>query len=230
MLAWTARKLLRDQRTVALVGHDMIRLRARLGQRFRRVPAHSRKLHLGCGDRRVPGWLNCDVSGSECDIDLAAGRLPFPDNSSDAIVMQHVVEHLDLREQLLPLLRDLHRICADGGRVWLSCPDLAKVCTAYLDDRGRALMEDRRQRWPDYTLGGVPVQHFINDLFQARGRHRNLFDFELLSWALGQAGFGPVERIVEADLLAAHPGFPPRHDDRQSLYVVAGKAAAPHGH
>jgi predicted SAM-dependent methyltransferase len=227
MLAWTLNKLRFDTRTIMYAGHDMARLKARLGARHRKILENVRKLHLGCGDRRVPGWLNCDVSGSEFDVDLAAGSLPFPDRSAETIVMQHVVEHLDLREQLIPLLRELHRVCADDSRVWLSCPDLAKVCAAYVEDRGRALEADRRRRWPDYSLGGAPVQHFINDLFQARGRHRNLFDFEILAWALDLAGFRSVARVVEADLLAAHPDFPPRHDDLQSLYVVAHKAAGP---
>lgn len=184
----------------------------------------SHRIHLGCGDRRVPGWLNCDVANSEFDIDLAAGRLPFPDGSVSVVVMQHVIEHLELHGQLIPLFRELHRVCADDATLWLSCPDLAKVCAAYAADRGQALKEDRCRRWPDYSLGGAPVQQFINDLFQARGRHRNLLDLELLAWALNQAGFPAGERITEADLLAAHPEFPPRHDDAQSLYVKACKS------
>ncbi|MFI7103485.1 methyltransferase domain-containing protein [Streptomyces sp. NPDC050161] len=164
------------------------------------------------------------MTGSEFDIDLAARRLPFPDRSVTVVVMQHVVEHLELREQLIPFFRELHRVCTDDAVLWLSCPDLAKVCTAYTVDRGQALKEDRCRRWPEYSLDGVPVQQFINDLFQARGRHRNLFDFELLAWALGQAGFHSVARIEECDLLAAHPEFPPRHDDEQSLYVRVCKS------
>ncbi|MEV0277837.1 methyltransferase domain-containing protein [Streptomyces sp. NPDC050610] len=222
------RKLDFDPRTIALVEHDFSRLLARFRQRRRMRRAgglpESRRIHLGCGDRRVPGWSNCDVAGSECDIDLAAARLPFPDGSVTAVVMQHVVEHLELRGQLIPLFRELHRVCADDAVLWLSCPDLAKVCAGYAADRGQALVEDRCRRWPDYSLGGAPVQQFINDLFQARGRHRNLFDLELLAWALDQAGFGSVERIEEAGLLAAHPEFPPRHDDAQSLYVRACKS------
>ncbi|ANW17160.1 glycosyl transferase family 2 [Streptomyces clavuligerus] len=228
MMAWALRKLEFDPRTVSFVEHDVARLRARLRQRrwargTRSAPV-PRGVHLGCGARRVPGWLNCDVSGSECDIDLAAGRLPFADGSVDAVVMQHVVEHLELKGQLIPLLRELYRVCSDDAVLWLSCPDLAKVCAAYTADRGRALKEDRCRRWPDYSLDGAPVQQFVNDLFQARGRHRNLFDLELLAWALEQAGFRSVERIAEADLLAAHPGFPPRHDDEQSLYVRVCKS------
>ncbi|MGW2631169.1 methyltransferase domain-containing protein [Streptomyces chattanoogensis] len=164
------------------------------------------------------------MSDSECDIDLAAGRLPFPDGSVTVVVMQHVIEHLELRGQLIPLFRELHRVCSDDAELWLSCPDLAKACAAYTADRGQALKEDRCRRWPEYSLDGAPVQQFINDLFQARGKHRNLFDLELLTWALGQAGFSSVERIEEDDLLAAHPEFPPRHDDEQSLYVRARKS------
>ncbi|WP_369363950.1 methyltransferase domain-containing protein [Streptomyces sp. CG4] len=228
VIAWTLRKLDFDPRTITFVEHDCARLLARLRKR-RRVPRPEnssgfRRIHLGCGDRRVPGWLNCDVSGSDFDIDLANGRLPFPDASVTVVVMQHVVEHLELRGQLIPLFRELHRVCTDDAVLWLSCPDLAKVCAAYTVDRGQALKEDRCRRWPDYSLGGAPVQQLINDLFQARGRHRNLFDLELLTWALGQAGFPAVEPVKEAELLAAHPEFPPRHDDEQSLYVRVRKS------
>ncbi|MFF2812862.1 class I SAM-dependent methyltransferase [Streptomyces sp. NPDC058000] len=228
MIPWVLRRLDFDPRTISFIEHDFSRLLARLRQqrppRGSEVVSWSPKIHLGCGDRRVPGWLNCDVSGSECDIDLAAGHMPFPDDSVTAVVMQHVVEHLELHGQLIPLFRELHRVCTDDAVLWLSCPDLAKVCAAYATDHGQALKEDRCRRWPEYSLGGAPVQQFINDLFQARGRHRNLFDLELLTWALGQAGFLAVERIEEADLLAAHPGFPPRHDDEQSLYVRVCKS------
>jgi predicted SAM-dependent methyltransferase len=224
MLAWTMRTLRFDPRTVAYVRHDVARLVARLKLRGRPVPEHARRLHLGCGNRRVDGWLNCDVSGSEFDLDLAVGQLPFPDGSVDVIVMQHVIEHLNLHDQLIPLFRELYRMFANDGQLWLSCPDLAKACSAYLDDRGRALEEDRRMRWPDYSLNGAPVQHFINDLFHQNGEHRNLFDIELLTWALKQAGFSCVQRVIEADLLAAYPEFPPRCDDFHSLYVLAIKA------
>jgi predicted SAM-dependent methyltransferase len=225
VLAWMMRRLRFDPRTVAYVSHDVARLAARLRLRTRPVPEHARKLHLGCGDRRVDGWLNCDVSGSEFDLDLAVGQLPFPNGSTDVIVMQHVIEHLNLHDQLIPLFHELYRICAEDGRLWLSCPDLAKVCAAYLHDRGRALEEDRRRRWSDYSLGGAPVQHFINDVFHGKGMHRNLFDLELLTWALNRAGFSSVQRTTEANLLSTHPEFPARHDDLQSLYVVVSKAA-----
>lgn len=215
-----------DPRTIGYLRYDVARLRARLQMRWRPAPENASRLHLGCGNRLVTGWLNCDVSGSDFPLDLASGRLPFRDSSVEAVVMQHVIEHLCLHDQLIPLLRELRRILAPDGQMWLSCPDLAKVCTGYVDDKGSSLEDDRRRRWPNASLDGTPVQHFINYLFHQNGEHRNLFDFELLGWAIDQAGFQSVRRVVEADLLTAHPEFPPRHDDLQSLYVVASPVAA----
>jgi hypothetical protein len=31
------------------------------------------KLHFGCGERKVNGWLNVDLVGSEVDVDLTSG-------------------------------------------------------------------------------------------------------------------------------------------------------------
>jgi predicted SAM-dependent methyltransferase len=200
---------------------DVRRARARLLHRLRVRPACDR-LHLGSGRRVVPGWLNVDVSGSQYDVDLAAGRLPWPDASFTVVVAQHVIEHLELEDELLPLFRELRRILHPRGEIWLSCPDLEKVCRAYSEDKAAALHIDRRQRMPRSALpDGVPTQHFVNWLFHQGGEHKNLFDFELLSWALREAGFVSCNRVTEAVLLGRFPEFPPRFDDLQSLYVVA---------
>ncbi len=190
------------------------------------APAHHR-LHFGCGWRHVPDWLNVDVRHSEHDVDLAGGRLPWRAGVFEAAVGQHVVEHLDLDSELLPLLHELRRVLQPGGELWLSCPDMEKVCRFYLDGRLDELLQDRRRRYPDFTLASVPLSHLVNDLFHARGQHRNLLDFTLLSWCLQEAGFVAVGRVDEAALLERFPAFPPRHDDMQSLYIVAHKPTTP---
>ena len=68
---------------------------------------------------------------------------------------------------------------------------------------------------------GVPTQHMINNYFRQCAEHKNLFDFELLEWALKQAGFGQVVRVVEKDLLERFPEFPYRGDDYHSVYARA---------
>jgi predicted SAM-dependent methyltransferase len=138
-------------------------------------------------------------------------------------VSQHVIEHLELHSELLPLLRDVHRVLKPGGEFWLSCPDMKTACRFYVDGQIQRLVDDRRARWPDYSLNGVPAQHFLNDLFHQHGEHQNLLDFELLTWALQEAGFANVQQKTEADLLRRFPGFPKRDDDLQTLLVQANK-------
>lgn len=208
--------------TLSAMRFDLHRLRARLKRLGDRdVVPRCPRVHLGAGSRRVADWLNVDVRDSEYDVDLASGSLPWRTNSVDCVVSQHLIEHLELRTELLPLLSELRRVIRPGGEIWLSCPDIEKVCRSYLDHRMVDLLEDRQTRFPAYSLGGVPSSHMINDLFHQFGQHENLFDFELLEWALTSAGFDDVRRISEGDLLARFPEFPERGDDPQSLYVRA---------
>ena len=67
----------------------------------------------------------------------------------------------------------------------------------------------------------VPPSQIVNELFHQAGEHVNLFDEELLTWTLARAGFGHVERTTEAELLRRFPGFPARHDELCSIYVLA---------
>ena len=226
-----ARSIFSD-RTLAAVRFDLLRRVTRTRRRERDVVPAVPRLHFGCGRRRIPGWLNVDVAGSEFDVDLAAGRLPWSDDSFDAAVSQHVIEHLDLSSELVPLLRELRRVLRPGGEIWLSCPDLEKLCRAYVDGRLPDLIQEREERsrrlWAgDWTLdretglGQTPPVQMINSVFYQDGEHRNLFDFELLKWTLEQAGFSAVRRVVEQDLLDRFPEFPPRYDDAHSLVVTA---------
>lgn len=210
------------QQRIRTARFQIYRARARLLRSLSTdvVPA-SRKLHLGSGTRRVDGWLNVDVAGSDYDVDLGAAKLPWKAGAFETAVSQHVIEHLELESELLPLLAELNRVLEPGGTIWLSCPDIEKICTSYVQHRMKDLIADRQSRIPGFSLGPMPSSQMINELFHQGGEHRNLFDFELLEWALTTAGFREVRRVDEADLLRSHPGFPPRNDDKQSLYVVA---------
>lgn len=231
-------------RTLYLIKFDMLRLRARLRRRgARNVVPPSTRLHLGCGVRKVTGWLNVDVHGSDYDIDLACGRLPWADNVFDTVVSQHVIEHLELLEEFIPLLYELYRVVRPGGVIWLSCPDMERICRAYAGGRIDDLMAHRRETWPSFVLGAtppfgltergrpypahllgqVPPSHLVNDHFHQWGQHKNLYDFELLRWALAEAGFAEVESADEAAFLARFPTFVPQRDDPHAIYVTACK-------
>ena len=177
------------------------------------------KLHLGCGRRIVPGWLNVDLLHSDYDVDLGIGKLPFKSSHFKAVASQHVIEHLDIELELIPLLKESNRVLEKSGEIWLSCPDMEKVCASYFDDKAIGLINDRKSRWPDFKMPDFPSQHMINLLFHQTGTHKNLFDF-----ILNKTGFEKVNKVKESDFLERFPECPKRNDDLQSIYVVGFKA------
>ena len=220
-VARKAAHVLFGARTIKLMRFDVLRLKAR----FLRMGRHDLKpsscqLHLGSGRRPIPGWLNVDVIGSDYDIDFIT-RLPWKSGSFSVIVSQHVIEHLELFDELLPLLSELKRVLRPGGQIWLSCPDMEKICRLYVDGRTRELAEDRTSLMKRYSLRGAPSQHVVNDIFHQSGEHKNLFDFEILKWALEGNDFTDIRKVDEAELLQRFPGFPARNDDFHTLYVTA---------
>jgi len=219
-------------RTIAMMKFDLSRRRARKKQRQCESTPVPPSIHFGCDDIRVPGWLNVDVAGSDCDVDLAGGSLPWMDSVVDAAVGEHVIEHLDLKSELLPLLREFKRVLKEGGELWVSCPDIDKLCHSYVDNTMKELIDDRERRsqlhWSyHWTLDGetglndTPPSQMINSIFYQNGQHRNLFDHELLDWTLRLAGFETTRQVTEEDLLARFPEFPRRDDSRQAIYMRA---------
>lgn len=182
------------------------------------------KLHVGCGNVHVEDWLNVDLYDSDFNVDLATSPLPWCDNSFDSAISQHVIEHLVLESELIPMLKELGRVMTPGAELWLSCPDIEKVCRSYTQCTMKDLLEDRRQRWPDFPFGEMPTSHLINHFFSQEGGHKNLFDFALLKWTLNSSGFDEVQQKEESDLLKRFPDFPKRGDDAQSIYVCAKNA------
>lgn len=216
--------LLRDTlsvQTYKSIIHDLARVKAR--KNFSagiRVP-DSKFLHLGCGQRRVPRWLNVDISNSDFDLDLAANiQFPWPPQYFQKVVSQHVIEHLEISTELLPLLKNLRKVCGDDCQLWFSCPDIRKICESYLSDKCQGLYEGRKKRFPGFSLGNLPVQHLINDLFVQRGEHKNLFDLDLLKWLFYNAGFSSVTETCEYQFLLSNPEFPARNDGEVSIYVI----------
>lgn len=209
------------ERTILLVRLDWWRFLARRKTPSRAIVPNTPRLHLACGTRRVPGWLNVDMGTADVTIDVMNIPWPFPDAAFSEIVCQHMIEHFELESELLPILREIRRIAKPGAELWMSTPDLEMMCKAYVNDKGAAVKQYMVAR--DHGLCGdqVPSQQYINLMFHALGHHRNLLDLELLTWALEKTGWSNISRVKEADLLKRFPEFPARNDGFESLAVLA---------
>lgn len=79
-------------------------------------------LDLGCGTSKLPGAIGVDLfsfDGVDCIHNLNQVPYPFEPNSIDAIVMNHVVEHLEF---LPTLIEEAHRLLKQGGQLWIATP------------------------------------------------------------------------------------------------------------
>ena len=91
------------------------------------------RLNIGCGDKPLPGWINIDriarAGGVVTDIDPTS--LPFADGSVDAILAEHVLEHLSFDEESRAW-PEFARVLRAGGTLDLEVPDFEWICATFL--------------------------------------------------------------------------------------------------
>lgn len=95
-----------------------------------------KRLNLGCGSYKKPGFLNVDNEPSaEPDLllDLEQIPYPFPDNHFEEIRAYHVLEHLS---NPFAVMREIHRILAPNGLVIVRVPHFSRGFTHAGHKRG----------------------------------------------------------------------------------------------
>jgi predicted SAM-dependent methyltransferase len=133
------------------------------------------RLHIGCGQQSIAGWINIDnqgLPGVDQVLDVRQG-LPFGDVT--AIYAEHFLEHLGLDEGLA-FLGECRRVLRPDGILRLSTPNLDWVLATH------------------YRLGGTSEEDArldcmrLNRAFHGWG-HQFLYNRATLSSALASAGF-----------------------------------------
>ena len=154
------------------------------------------RLHLGCGQRRLPEFVNIDIlPSSAVDLLCDSRRLPFPAGSASRIETYHMIEHLP-RHAFMEALYEWNRVLQEGSDVVIECPDFEATVREYLaGNHFRINNIFGLQRHPgDYHLFG--------------------YRFEDLRERLEAAGFRGVTQEPPTDYHA---------QDEPSLRVVATK-------
>jgi predicted SAM-dependent methyltransferase len=179
-------------------------------------------LHLGCGPKYLPEFLNVDgnpFNKIDLWLDVRNG-LPFRSGSVDSIYSTHMFEHF-YPDELARLLQESVRVLRAGGGVRLIVPSLENAIAAYTQQRSDWFYDSFPRHFD--SLGG----RFSNFVF-CDGQHRTAFDFSYLREVLLQAGFREVEKSAEGSsrlYASAVPPFEPgdRMDLPHSLYLEAFK-------
>jgi predicted SAM-dependent methyltransferase len=181
----------------------------------------SSHLHLGCGPKYLPEFLNVDgnpFNKIDLWLDVRNG-LPFPPNSVDSIYSTHMFEHF-YPDELTLLLQECVRVLKPGAGIRLIVPNLESAIKAYSGSQTGWF--DSFPRHFD-SLGG----RFSNFVF-CDGQHRTAFDFTYMDEVLRKAGFREVEKSAEGKSRLYPTNVPPYEpgdskDLPHSLYVEAFK-------
>lgn len=148
-------------------------------------------LHLGCGMRYLPGFINIDANPfQKLDLWLDVRRgLPFASGSVESVYSTHMFEHF-YPDELEQVLRECARVLKPGGGLRLIVPSLHNAIVAYQEKRHDWFYDGFPRHFD--SLGG----RFSNFLF-CDGQHRSAYDFSYLDEVLRKAGFQSVEEADE---------------------------------
>jgi predicted SAM-dependent methyltransferase len=185
------------------------------------------KLHLGCGEHVVPGWLNADKFNSRADIYLDVyRRLPFADRSFDLIYAEHLLEHVKI-EKVAHVLSEALRVLKPAGLFRVTVPDLEMFARkyvekddgffrSYLEKYAAATAAGERKTWIVRTNGAAFMTLANRRFFH----HRWMYDFETVE-ACGKAvGFSrTVRQRFGQSISAEAAGMDLPARESETLYV-----------
>jgi len=155
------------------------------------------KLHIGCGEKYLPGYVNIDYPPSEhtvmkvkADVYQDLRTLDYPENSAAEIRSHHLFEHFPRAEALKILLRWRKWLKPDGLLV-IETPDFAACAKAY------AFAPTLRRR---LQLG----RHMLGSQEAKWAYHYDFWDKAKFRFVLRKFGFKEIRARRYANGLAQH--------------------------
>lgn len=179
-------------------------------------------VNVGCGRHGKAGWVNvdsADAAGVTCVYDCRK-RIPLPSGSAKAVFTEHLLEHLDYKEEAPVFLAECHRILQQGALIRIVVPDGRKYLTAYVNGDWNEM-----RAFSPLAIGRDPKQttlmEIVNEHFRQAGQHRFSYDYETLERLLREWGFSAVAEVGfgESRLRGLAIDSPERA--KESLYVEA---------
>ena len=150
------------------------------------------KLHIG-GMEKKEGWkiLNIQKNDSrEKHVDLVgdiSDLSQFDNESIEEVYASHTLEHVK-QKNMFKTLKGIHRVLKDGGKFYVSVPDMDILCKLYLDPK-------------------INLKNKIEVMRMIYGGQVDEFDFHYFGWNMPlletffkDAGFKKFERVKSFSL------------------------------
>ena len=181
-------------------------------------------VNIGSGGKGLDGWINTDIrrhSDTYFQLDIRR-RLPFAPGSVSGVLAEHVLEHIEFREDLPNFLHETHRILEAGGVLRIVVPDGQRFLEAYAGKNPanwKALGWDL-EHMPDDIF--TPM-HIVNHIFHQSGEHLFAYDFDTLKLLLERSGFRKVVKQQFHVSIDARLAIDQENHHLYSLYLDAVK-------
>lgn len=153
-------------------------------------------LNAGCGTHYAAGWVNTDVWVNEDtrpDVKVVPGKpYPFEDNTFDAVMLSHVLEHIEWGK-LFPFLKDMQRIAKPNAPMLIICPDLYKTIHLWHQNQLPWWLVESVMEHQDLN----PEQKEVHEWWDGATHHWNCHE-ERLERLLISAGFCNVQNVFNS--------------------------------
>lgn len=161
------------------------------------------KLHLGCGEKYLEGYVNIDFPDTEqnviktkADVFSSMHDLSYPENSVDEIRSHHLFEHFS-RAEALKLLVRWRSWLKPGGLLIIETPDFSTSASFFLTATSR-----KRK----YQLS----RHMFGSEEAGWATHKDHWDKEKYQYVLKRLGFNDIQVTCYWNGLSKHVEKIPR--------------------
>jgi predicted SAM-dependent methyltransferase len=155
---------------------------------IRRLLALSNRLHIGCGDVRLPGFINMDFRQTmAADIAADCTKLSvFPPESLGLVYSHAFFEHLYQHDRERNLKSVYDSLRKDGQAVYIGLPDFRIIAQAYLN-REKGVIGEVFDLYNVYRYTHGDPEHVKG--WWLEQLHKSLFDAETVDDLLARSGF-----------------------------------------
>ena len=149
------------------------------------------KIHLGCGNINLQGWLNIDARDFKHVHIISDGfdLTQFKENSIAEFYLCHVLEHFSFNETH-NFLSKLYKLLKPGGLLRISVPDIEKLYILYNKQKKLSIVKNA-------IMGG---QNYPNDF------HKSIYDHQELKNILEKNSFKNVSSWKTKDVFGQSIG------------------------
>ena len=153
------------------------------------------KLHIGCGDHLLDGWLNSDkepIAANVMYLD-AARAFPFTDAPFAYVYSEHMIGSLSF-QQAGVMLRECFRVLASGGKIRIVTPDIAFLIGMYEEPQPSELQQRYMEYFGSETNSPLSGGIFLINYFAKSYKIEFVYDELTLRDAMETAGFSDITR------------------------------------